>query len=127
MNPETLSAKNPDATVEEQVSVIKMFIAEGRPLIKEREEFLKANPDLFTDEERATYLPWKGAIGGQTSWLQLGIGWYKNPAAGDPTPIPEGMFNPYGFASTDEVYAAYKLYRQKGGLPQDEDSAEKET
>jgi hypothetical protein len=114
------------------VDTIKSFITNRRPLIKEREDFLKANLSLFTDEERTTYLPWKGAVGGQTMWLQLGIGWYKNPTLGGvETPIPDGMFDPYRDANgnewktTDECLIAYAEYLRRGGLPQDEATAEK--
>ena len=107
----------------DEAELIKQFIAEGRPLDAEREAWMKANPQYFTDADRANFLTWKGAVGGQIEWLQSGIGWYKNPTMGEKTIIPPGEFDPYPFveppgSTSAGLYAAYKAYREAGGKEQ---------
>jgi hypothetical protein len=93
-------------------SIIKQLLAIGSPLTKPHENWMNEHPEYFTDQERAEFIPWYGAVGGDVQWLQLGIGWYKSDGS---TGIPAGGFNPYNRGDIYNLYEAYRAWRKAGG------------
>ena len=121
LNPPPLPPKpaeppKPDLPYSWDAARIKDCIVEGRPLGAEWEKFMEDYPEYFSEQEKKDALKWYGAVGGDWEWLQLGIGWYRDPYGPiGPTPIPPGGFNPYQYSSSADIYAGYKGWLSRGG------------